>query len=107
MRLALIAAATALVLPSSAQAQEKYLHLAYQGGPALEAELAEPITDIVAVRSAAFDCSGTACFAQSADSRPLVLCQRLAAKVGKIERFSINGRAIGSADLAKCNAKAK
>jgi hypothetical protein len=39
-------------------------------------------------------------------SRPLVLCQSLAKRAGRLESFTVNGRAIGDADLAKCNAVA-
>lgn len=40
------------------------------------------------------------------ESRPLVLCQSLAKRAGRLESFSVNGRAIADADLAKCNAAA-
>ena len=39
-------------------------------------------------------------------SRPLVICQDLAKRAGRLESFSANGQAIASADLDKCNAKA-
>jgi hypothetical protein len=40
------------------------------------------------------------------ESRPLVLCQSLAKRAGRLESFSVNGRAFADADLAKCNAVA-
>ena len=40
------------------------------------------------------------------ESRPLVLCQSLAKRAGRLESFTINGRAFAAADLAKCNAAA-
>ena len=39
-------------------------------------------------------------------SRPLVICQDLAKRAGRLESFSANGQAIASSDLDKCNAKA-
>ena len=39
-------------------------------------------------------------------SRPLVLCQSLAKRAGRLESFAVNGRAFAEADLAKCNAAA-
>ncbi len=40
------------------------------------------------------------------ESRPLVLCQSLAKRTGRLESFTVNGRAFAEADLAKCNAAA-
>jgi len=40
------------------------------------------------------------------ESRPLVLCQSLAKRAGHLESFTIDGRALAEADLAKCNAAA-
>jgi hypothetical protein len=39
-------------------------------------------------------------------SRPLVLCQSLAKHAGRLENFTVNGRALADAELAKCNAAA-
>ena len=40
------------------------------------------------------------------ESRPLVLCQSLAKRTGRLESFTVNGKAIAEGDLAKCNAVA-
>ena len=40
------------------------------------------------------------------ESRPLVLCQSLAKRAGRLESFTVNGKALAEADLAKCNASA-
>jgi hypothetical protein len=40
------------------------------------------------------------------ESRPLVLCQSLAKRAGQLESFTVNGKALAEADLAKCNAVA-
>ena len=40
------------------------------------------------------------------DSRPLVLCQSLAKRAGHLASFTVDGKAFGEADLAKCNASA-
>ena len=39
-------------------------------------------------------------------SRPLVLCQSLAKRAGRLESFTVDGQAIGETELAKCNAAA-
>ena len=36
-------------------------------------------------------------------SRPIVLCQALAKKVGPLSRFAVDGRPLTGAELAKCN----
>lgn len=40
------------------------------------------------------------------ESRPVVLCQSLAKQAGQLESFTVNGKALADADLAKCNAVA-
>ena len=42
----------------------------------------------------------------TSESRPLVLCQSLAKRAGRLESFTVNGSAFTDADLAKCNAAA-
>jgi hypothetical protein len=42
----------------------------------------------------------------TSESRPLVLCQSLAKRAGQLASFTVNGRALPEADLAKCNAAA-
>ena len=49
---------------------------------------------------------GTSYQGSTNESRPLVLCQSLARRAGRLESFTVNGRAIAEADLAKCNAVA-
>ena len=40
------------------------------------------------------------------ESRPLVLCQSLAKRAGRLESFAVNGQAFEEAELAKCNSAA-
>jgi hypothetical protein len=42
----------------------------------------------------------------TAESRPLVLCQSLAKRTGRLESFTVDGKALADADLAKCNSAA-
>ena len=39
-------------------------------------------------------------------SRPVVLCQSLAKRAGRLESFTVDGKALGAEELAKCNAAA-
>ncbi len=71
------------------------------------ADLANPATDRVITRDISWDCNGAQCQGATEYGRPVVLCQSLAKKVGKVARFAVNGRALGPDTLAQCNALAK
>jgi len=40
------------------------------------------------------------------ESRPLVLCQSLAKRTGRLDSFTVDGKAFADADLVKCNSVA-
>ncbi len=58
-------------------------------------------------RNISWTCGPDACQGTSDASRPVVLCQDLAKRAGPIVSFLADGRALGTADLAKCNTAAK
>ncbi|MGI8706374.1 MAG: CC_3452 family protein [Sphingomicrobium sp.] len=58
-------------------------------------------------RNIVWACGPAACVGSTENSRPLVLCQGLAKKAGRIESFIVNGRAIAKAELDRCNAFAR
>ena len=58
-------------------------------------------------RDITWNCAGTACQGSTEESRPVVLCQSLAKRAGKIDSFLVDGRALSATDLAQCNASAK
>ena len=89
-------AAVALALPGAAGAAT------YAAKPAAPVA-AKRILD----RDIAWSCGPAACQGATEESRPLVLCQGLAKKAGRIDSFLVDGRAFGVAELAKCNASAK
>ena len=51
-------------------------------------------------------CSANGCQGATETGRPLVLCQDLAKRAGRLESFVADGQALSTADLDKCNAKA-
>ena len=70
------------------------------------AELAQPVeTGVEVVRGTAWSCKGTVCVANKANSRPAIVCQRLADKKGEIVSFTIEGEALPAEDLAKCQGR--
>ena len=60
----------------------------------------------VVTRDLAWNLKGATFIGRTDESRPLVLCQALAKKVGALSNFTVDGRALGAADLAKCNGRA-
>ena len=72
---------------------------------------AKPLAPVSAKRIVARDiswnCGPAACLGNTQESRPLVLCQGLAKRAGRIETFVVNGVAIGAAELDKCNSVAR
>lgn len=57
----------------------------------------------VVTRDVAWTLKGGAFVGRTDQSRPVVLCQGLAKKVGPLSSFTVDGRALPAAELAKCN----
>jgi hypothetical protein len=51
----------------------------------------------------AWNCTANVCTAGEATSRPVIVCARLARKVGPVESFTAGGRAFEPEELARCN----
>ena len=66
-----------------------------------------PTTERIIARDIVWNCGPAACQGATKESRPAVLCQSLAKKAGRIETFTVDGRAFVPAELDKCNAAAK
>ena len=71
------------------------------------ASTSQPASGRIAARDILWTCASSSCTGSTENSRPLVLCQGLAKQVGPIQSFNVNGQAIGSEELACCNASAK
>lgn len=72
---------------------------------------ATPVTTPSKARILASDiswvCGPDACLGSTDQSRPLVLCEDLASRAGRLTSFVADGRAFTPIQLDKCNAKAK
>ena len=82
------------------------------GAPATAATYAakpvvQPTTARIIARDISWNCGTGACLGSTQESRPAILCEGLAKRAGRLESFAINGRPLGVAELAKCNASAK
>jgi hypothetical protein len=61
----------------------------------------------IIAREVSWTCGPEACRVTTEESRPLVLCQGLAKRAGRLDSFVVDGRAFGPAELAKCNDASK
>src|SRR6476659_5154497 len=80
---------------------------AHAAAASYSAKLATPTTQRIIARDITWQCGADACQGATAESRPVVLCQSLAKKAGKVESFLVDGRAFTPAELDRCNASAK
>jgi hypothetical protein len=71
------------------------------------ATLAAPTSARFIGRDIVWSCRGSACQGATDESRPLVLCQSLAKRAGRIDSFLVDGRALAPAELHGCNGSAK
>ena len=73
----------------------------YSANPAV------PVSGRFITRDIVWNCGPAACQGATDESRPLVLCQSLAKRTGRIESFLVDGRALAPSELESCNASAK
>jgi len=71
------------------------------------AQLASPATSKIIARDIVWNCGPAACQGSTNESRPVVLCQSLAKRAGRVDSFTVDGRALTDAALAECNKLAK
>ena len=71
------------------------------------AKLAVPASERFIARDITWNCGPDACQGATNESRPVVLCQSLAKRAGRVDSFLVDGRALAAAELGKCNAAAK
>lgn len=65
-----------------------------------------PVSRIIA-SDISWNCGSDACQGSSEESRPLVLCQGLAARTGRLSSFLADGRAFSPTELDRCNSRAR
>lgn len=69
--------------------------------------LAAPAATKIIGKDISWTCGAGSCQGSTDTSRPLVLCQDLAKRAGRLESFVADGRALSADQLDKCNASAK
>lgn len=71
------------------------------------ATLASPVTARLIAPDITWSCGADACQGATLESRPVVLCQSLAKRAGRVENFLVDGRAFSVSELNRCNSSAK
>ena len=71
------------------------------------AKLSVPTSDRFIARDIVWTCGPAACQGATDESRPVVLCQSLAKRAGRVDTFLVDGRAFSPVELDRCNASAK
>jgi hypothetical protein len=71
------------------------------------AQLAAPVSQRVIAPDIVWMCGADACQGSTAESRPIVLCESLAKRAGRVNGFLVDGRAFTASELDRCNAAAK
>lgn len=73
-------------------------------GPYYQAELAAPAQSAKFVAGGLlWNCEGTQCSAKKDNSRPVIVCRKLAKETAEIVRFSAAGEDLAASELARCN----
>ena len=92
--LAAVALAAALAVPAAAGDVAYY-----------RAELAAPAPEAKVVAGGLlWACEGTSCTAAKDNSRPLIVCRKLAREADTIARFTTAGEEMSTEELGRCNA---
>lgn len=68
------------------------------------AKLVAPTSQRLIAPDISWLCNADSCQGSTAESRPIVLCESLAKRAGRVDSFVVDGRAFSSAELDKCNA---
>ena len=69
--------------------------------------VAAPATAKIIGKDISWACAGGTCRGSTEASRPVILCQDLAKRAGRIESFIADGTPLAADQLAKCNSAAR
>ena len=69
--------------------------------------VAAPATAKIIGKDISWSCAGGSCRGSTEASRPLILCQDLAKRAGRLDSFTADGKPLSDEQLGKCNTVAK
>lgn len=96
---AALASSALLVAPMTAHAQASGY---YSATPATA-----PAKNTLITSGTLWKCDGGVCTAGKSTQRDMIMCQLVAARIGKLNAFAVAGAAFDEATLAKCNTNAR
>ena len=67
---------------------------------------AKPLKPKLILRDVVWHCGEAQCAGGKSNSRPAIVCAVLAREVGRLQAFTVDGRALDAPELEKCNAAA-
>jgi hypothetical protein len=68
---------------------------------------AAPSSAKIIGKDVSWNCSADSCRGSTESSRPVVICEDLAKRAGRLESFAADGKQLSAEQLAKCNSAAK
>ena len=68
---------------------------------------AAPAVAKIIGKDISWNCTAGSCRGSTEASRPVIICEDLAKRTGRIESFSADGKELSAEQLAKCNSAAK
>lgn len=77
------------------------------GGTYSAKPVAAPAASKIIGKDISWNCTADGCRGSTEASRPVIICEDLAKRAGRIERFIADGKELSSEQLAKCNSAAK
>jgi hypothetical protein len=69
--------------------------------------VAAPTSAKIIGKDISWNCSADGCRGSTEASRPIIICEDLAKRAGRIESFVADGKQLSAEQLAKCNSAAK
>ena len=69
--------------------------------------VAAPAASKIIGKDISWNCSADGCRGSTEASRPLIICEDLAKRAGRIESFAADGKELSTEQLAKCNSAAR
>lgn len=91
-----------LLLAASVLAATPALANTYRAEPA-----APPAQARFVARHNVWTCNGNGCVSNRSEARPAIVCATLVREVGRLNSFSVEGRAFAAEELEACNRRAR
>ena len=78
-----------------------------RGAPDYRVTTVDAVKGVKIANETLWRCANNICVADSAPSRPEIVCAKVAREIGKLDSFSFRGATFDADALAKCNTRAR